>query len=178
MKYRNDNDNRYRVNFMRSTEELIDALTVKEFISYLEENAELEDEADVEYIDGKCVTCKVYDLREADSSLHKEFLVTEDERVFYWVSLLKKIELVDREEAVQIKKENNQKAKMVIVFSQIMKGFATKEEVTEEIEELIESETCPYKTLKENIENWARWDLLNEDAIIIFSRLEEYQRYL
>ena len=41
MKYRKEDDNRYRVRFMRSTEELMDALTVKEFISYLEENAEL-----------------------------------------------------------------------------------------------------------------------------------------
>ena len=34
MKYRKEEDNRYRVRFMRSTEELMDALTVTEFISY------------------------------------------------------------------------------------------------------------------------------------------------
>ena len=33
MKYKNSDDNRYRVQFMRSTEELMDQLTVKEFIS-------------------------------------------------------------------------------------------------------------------------------------------------
>ena len=43
MRYKEDNDNRYRVNFMRATEELMDALTVESFISYLEENAEFED---------------------------------------------------------------------------------------------------------------------------------------
>lgn len=43
MRYKNSDDNRYRVQFMRSTEELMDQLTVKEFISYLEENAEFED---------------------------------------------------------------------------------------------------------------------------------------
>ena len=75
MKYRKEDDNRYRVRFMRSTEELMDALTIKEFISYLEENAELEDDADYEYIDGEVVKCKAYDLKEADSNLHKEFLV-------------------------------------------------------------------------------------------------------
>lgn len=37
MRYKEDNDNRYRVNFMRATEELMDALTVESFISYLEE---------------------------------------------------------------------------------------------------------------------------------------------
>ena len=89
MKYKNSDDNRYRVQFMRSTEELMDQLTVKEFISYLEENAEFEDYT-VEYIDGKCLT-------EENSKLHKEFLVTEDGRVFYWRSLISRIELVDDE---------------------------------------------------------------------------------
>lgn len=38
-----------------------------------------------------------YDLTEENSKLHKEFLVTEDGRVFYWRTLLDKIELVDDE---------------------------------------------------------------------------------
>lgn len=96
MRYKEDNDNRYRVNFMRATEELMDALTVESIISYLEENAEFEDYT-VEYIDGKCVKCRAYDLTEENSKLHKEFLVTEDGRVFYWRTLLDKIELVDDE---------------------------------------------------------------------------------
>lgn len=96
MRYKEDNDNRYRVNFMRATEELMDALTVESFISYLEENAEFEDNT-VEYIDGNCVKCRAYDLTEENSKLHKEFLVTEDGRVFYWRTLLDKIELVDDE---------------------------------------------------------------------------------
>ena len=96
MKYKNSDDNRYRVQFMRSTEELMDQLTVKEFISYLEENAEFEDYT-VEYIDKKCVKCRAYDLTEENSKLHKEFLVTEDGRVFYWRSLISMIELVDDE---------------------------------------------------------------------------------
>lgn len=100
MRYKEDNDNRYRVQFMRSTEELMDALTVESFISYLEENAEFEDYT-VEYIDGKCVKCRAYDLTEENSKLHKEFLVTEDCRVFYWRTLLDKIELVDTEEEKQ-----------------------------------------------------------------------------
>ena len=96
MKYKNSGDNRYRVQFMRATEELMDQVTVKEFISYLEENAEFEDYT-VEYIDGRCVNCKAYDLKEESSNLHKEFLVTEDGRVFYWRALNCKVELVDRE---------------------------------------------------------------------------------
>lgn len=100
MRYKNSDDNRYRVQFMRSTEELMDQLTVKEFISYLEENAEFEDYT-VEYIDKKCVKCRAYDLTEENSKLHKEFLVTADGRVFYWRSLISKIELVDAEEEKQ-----------------------------------------------------------------------------
>ena len=96
MRYKEDNDNRYRVNFMRATEELMDALTVESFISYLEENAEFEDYT-VEYIDGKCVKCRANDITQENSKLHKEFLVTEDGRVFYWRTLLDKIELVDDE---------------------------------------------------------------------------------
>lgn len=96
MKYRNSDDNRYRVQFMVSTEKLMDQLTVKEFISYLEEKAEFEDYT-VEYIDGRCVNCKAYDLKEESSNLHKELLVTEDGRVFYWRALNCKVELVDRE---------------------------------------------------------------------------------
>ena len=96
MRCKEDNDNRYRVNFIRATEELMDAVTVESFISYLEENAEFEDYT-VEYIDGKCVKCRAYDLTEENSKLHKEFLVTEDGRVFYWRTLLDKIELVDDE---------------------------------------------------------------------------------
>ena len=107
MRYKNSDDNRYRVQFMRSTEELMDQLTVKEFISYLEENAEFEDYT-VEYIDKKCVKCRAYDLTEENSKLHKEFLVTEDGRVFYWRSLISKIELVDAEE------EKQEVSKMVI----------------------------------------------------------------
>lgn len=95
MRYLNDDDNRYRVRFMRATEELMDAMTVKEFISYLENNAEFED-TDTEYIDGKIVNTKVYCLHETEK-LSKEFFVTEDGRVFYWLSLIQKIELVDDE---------------------------------------------------------------------------------
>lgn len=100
MRYKNEDANRYRVNFMIATEKLMDRLAVKEFISYLEENAEFEDETH-EYIDGRIVTCKAYDLKEENSNLHKEFLVTSDGRVFYWRTLMDKIELIDEEESEQ-----------------------------------------------------------------------------
>lgn len=95
MRFKNDNDNRYRVNFMRATETLIDKTTVAEFIEHLENNAELEDERTYIYIDGKIIWCKDYVLKEADK-LHKEFLVSEDgSRLFYALSVLESAELVD-----------------------------------------------------------------------------------
>lgn len=77
MRFKNDNDNRYRVNFTRATEAHIDKMTVAEFIEYLENNAELEDESTTIYIDGKIIWCKDYVLKET-YKLRKEFLVSED----------------------------------------------------------------------------------------------------
>lgn len=94
MKFKNDNDNKYRVNFMRATEALIDKTTVAEFIEHLENNAELEDDSSHIYIDGKIIWCKDYVLKETDK-LHKEFLVSEDGRLFYVVSVGESTELID-----------------------------------------------------------------------------------
>ena len=64
---------------------------------YKEDNDNRYRDYTVEYLDKKCVKCRAYDLTEENSKLHKEFLVTEDGRVFYWRTLLDKIELVDDE---------------------------------------------------------------------------------
>lgn len=119
MRYRNDEDNRYRVNFMVATEELMDAMTVKQFISYLEENAEFEDN-DTEYIDGKIVVTKVYCLHETET-LSKEFFVTEDGRVFYWLSLIRKLELVDKEPKMKVEQVDFREVKDTVreVVSQL-----------------------------------------------------------
>lgn len=103
MKYKKDNDNRYRVRFMTATEKLMDEMTVKQFISYLEEKGEFED-TDTMYLDGHLADVKVYMLRET-KDLRKEFIVTEDGRLFYWLSLIQKIELVDREEIKEDREE-------------------------------------------------------------------------
>lgn len=106
MQYKNSNDNRYRVNFMRATESLMDELTVAEFIEYLKVNGEFED-FDTMYLDGHIVDTRVYMLRETES-LRKEFIVTEDGRLFYWLSVATKCELIDREvEEVEQAEENN-----------------------------------------------------------------------
>lgn len=83
MRFKDDNDNRYRVNFTRATEAHIDKMTVAEFIEYLENNAEFEDESTPIYIDGKTIWCKDCVLKET-YKLRKEFLVSEDgSRLFY-----------------------------------------------------------------------------------------------
>lgn len=144
MRYKEDNNNRYRVNFMRATEELMDALTVESFISYLEENAEFEDYT-VEYIDGKCVKCRAYDLTEENSKLHKEFLVTEDGRVFYWRTLLDKIELVDTEEEKQEVRE------MVVDFREAKE---VAKEVAKELTEKDSNWKWRVQVLKSEIRVW------------------------
>ena len=144
MRYKNSDDNRYRVQFMRSTEELMDQLTVKEFISYLEENAEFEDYT-VEYIDKKCVKCRAYDLTEENSKLHKEFLVTEDGRVFYWRSLISKIELVDVE-------EEKQEVQEVVVDFREAKEVA--KEVAKELTEKDSNWKWKVQVLKSEIRVW------------------------
>lgn len=144
MRYKNSDDNRYRVQFMRSTEELMDQLTIKEFISYLEENAEFEDYT-VEYIDGKCVKCRAYDLTEENSKLHKEFLVTEDGRVFYWRSLISKIELVDTE-------EEKQEVQEVVVDFREAKEVA--KEIAKELTEKDSNWKWRVQVLKSEIRVW------------------------
>ena len=144
MRYKNSDDNRYRVQFMRSTEELMDQLTVKEFISYLEENAEFEDYT-VEYIDKKCVKCRAYDLTEENSKLHKEFLVTEDGRVFYWRSLISKVELVDDEE------EKQEVQEMVVDFREAKE---VAKEVAKELTEKDSNWKWRVQVLKSEIRVW------------------------
>lgn len=144
MRYKNSDDNRYRVQFMRSTEELMDQLTVKEFISYLEENAEFEDYT-VEYIDKKCVKCRAYDLTEENSKLHKEFLVTEDGRVFYWRSLISKVELVDAEE------EKQEVQEMVVDFREAKE---VAKEVAKELTEKDSNWKWRVQVLKSEIRVW------------------------
>lgn len=144
MRYKEDNNNRYRVNFMRATEELMDALTVESFISYLEENAEFEDYT-VEHIDGKCVKCRAYDLTEENSKLHKEFLVTEDGRVFYWRTLLDKIELVDTEE------EKQEVQEMVVDFREAKE---VAKEVAKELTEKDSNWKWRVQVLKSEIRVW------------------------
>lgn len=144
MRYKEDNNNRYRVNFMRATEELMDALTVESFISYLEENAEFEDYT-VEYIDGKCVKCRAYDLTEENSKLHKEFLVTEDGRVFYWRTLLDKIGLVDTEE------EKQEVQEMVVDFREAKE---VAKEVAKELTEKDSNWKWRVQVLKSEIRVW------------------------
>lgn len=144
MRYKNSDDNRYRVQFMRSTEELMDQLTVKEFISYLEENAEFEDYT-VEYIYKKCVKCRAYDLTEENSKLHKEFLVTEDGRVFYWRSLISKVELVDAEE------EKQEVQEMVVDFREAKE---VAKEVAKELTEKDSNWKWRVQVLKSEIRVW------------------------
>lgn len=123
MRFKDDNDNRYRVNFTRATEAHIDKMTVAEFIEYLENNAEREDESTPIYIDGKTIWCKDYVLRET-YKLCKEFLVSEDgSRLFYSISVIKRAELVDdsTEAAADNEREENKDMSTYTQFEKRLK---------------------------------------------------------
>lgn len=123
MRFKDDNDNRYRVNFTRATEAHIDKMTVAEFIEYLENNAEREDESTPIYIDGKTIWCKDYVLRET-YKLRKEFLVSEDgSRLFYSISVIKRAELVDdsTEAAADNEREENKDMSTYTQFEKRLK---------------------------------------------------------
>ena len=94
MKFKEESSNKYRAQFKRATEALINEMTVDEFIEYLENNETLKIE-NCEHVNG-IKRCRVYSLKETDE-LYKIFLVTEDGRLFYYKSLLEKAELVDEE---------------------------------------------------------------------------------
>lgn len=167
MKYKNSDDNRYRVQFMRSTEELMDALTVESFISYLEENAEFEDYT-VEYIDGKCVKCRAYDLTEENSKLHKEFLVTEDGRVFYWRTLLDKIELVD-DEPIPKKPLKDRTNEDLVIEYQTTHNEDLFRALLEKNTGLLHIIVMDYRILKYEIE-----DLLSESYIALIKAVDNF----
>lgn len=123
MRFKDDNDNRYRVNFTRATEAHIDKMTVAEFIEYLENNAEFEDESTPIYIDGKTIWCKDCVLKET-YKLHKEFLISEDgSRLFYSISVIKRAELVDdsTEAAADNEREENKDMSTYTQFEKRLK---------------------------------------------------------
>ena len=94
MKFKNNDDSRYFTRFLRDTEKKIKDMTCIEFITYLNENA-VDIDTDFIYIDDERVKCTVYVIREGQSRIEKEFVVTEDNRVFYYRTLNAKHELVD-----------------------------------------------------------------------------------
>ena len=97
---------------MLATEELMNALTVKQFISYLEEHAEFEEDDSI-YLDGHVVSAKIYMLHET-KNLRKEFIITEDGRLFYWLSVLQKIELVDENTKTDEESENHYDGNIIL----------------------------------------------------------------
>lgn len=94
MKFKNVDDSKYFVRFMRATEEKIKSMDCAEFILYLRDNA-VDMDIDFICIDGKKQQCVVYTIREEQSTNEKDFIVTEDNRVFYYRSLNARHELVD-----------------------------------------------------------------------------------
>lgn len=99
--------------FMRDTEEIMKQMTVEQFIKYLEENARHLTEEDEE-VGGR------YFILQETSQLKKEFIVTEEGRVFWWVSPNLKAELLDDE--IQEEKEPDGMTISKLYHAGIVKG--------------------------------------------------------
>lgn len=84
------------VKFMVSTENLMKNMTVQEFIEYLQVHGELEEEDyDTMYLNKQFIRYRTWMLKEDNSNLRKEFAVTEDNRIFWLLSLSDKVELIN-----------------------------------------------------------------------------------
>lgn len=92
-----ENKARYSwVKFMVTTENLMKNMTVQEFIEYLQVHGELEEEDyDTMYLNKQFIRYRTWMLKEDNSNLRKEFAVTEDNRVFWLLSLSDKVELIN-----------------------------------------------------------------------------------
>lgn len=187
MKYRREEDNRYRSHFMRATEQLMDKLLVDEFCFYLKTNAEFED-YDFIRVDGKQVRVSVYDLQEEGSTLHKSFAVTEDGRVFFLVSLNYRAELVDREKKSASKANEKcctigkmgctRRIEFMFKVMKCMKGYADKADVKEEYDFLLIKHNGnieqAQKEMLNNIQDWLRWNFSETDPqCVIWDRLHK-----
>lgn len=89
MKFNEDKARYSFTKFIGATEELMRTSSVSEFVKYLEQYAELEEKE----ANGN----RIFLLNETQN-LHKEFIVTEDGKLFWWISLNDKVELVNNEE--------------------------------------------------------------------------------
>lgn len=94
MKFKNVDDAKCFVRFSRGTEKIIRDMTCTEFIKYLKEKA-LVTQASFICIDDEQVKCIVYRIRDEQCLNLRNFIVTNDNRVFYHKSLNENYELVD-----------------------------------------------------------------------------------
>ena len=92
MKFKNDA--KYFVRFSRVTEKIIRDMTSAEFIKYLKEKALIKYESFIS-IDDKQFKCIVYRIRDEQSLNLRNFIVVNDNRVFYHKPLNENYELVD-----------------------------------------------------------------------------------
>lgn len=93
MKFKDTKHDRYYVNFMRGTEQLLKGFSTKEFSVYLL-SCQTYEGSDLMLIDHKLVQCKFFLLTETQH-LSKEFMVSKDGRIFYIRNLNEICELVD-----------------------------------------------------------------------------------
>ena len=83
MKFKRSEDNKYRVQFTKELNKLMDKLTIKEFVYYLIDHAALTFTDCQGCINNEPSRFKVFLLADPDISLIKDFVFTEDGKLYY-----------------------------------------------------------------------------------------------
>lgn len=83
MKFKRSEDNKYRAQFTKELNKLMDKLTIKEFVYYLTDHAALTFTDGQGYINNEPARFKVFLLADPDISSIKDFVFTEDGKLYY-----------------------------------------------------------------------------------------------
>lgn len=86
------------------TEEAIKSMSLAQLRGFILDNAEVEEDEGEEshlMVDGRFIWGKTYEMT-AEGFWHDEFFISDDGRVFYLISLNRRVEIVDEEEHVEV----------------------------------------------------------------------------
>lgn len=83
MKFKRSEDNKSRVQFTKELNKLMDKFTIKEFVYYLTDHAALTFTDGQGYINNEPARFKVFLLADPDIGSIKDFVFTEDGKLYY-----------------------------------------------------------------------------------------------
>lgn len=95
MKFKRSEDNKQRAQFTKELNKLMDKLTIKEFVYYLTDHTALTFTDGQGYINNEPTRFKVFLLADTDISSIKDFVFTEDGKLYYCTENNELKQLVD-----------------------------------------------------------------------------------